>query len=190
MRIIILCVLLLATLAHALTVGHPLKYVLYKQCDPRWGNDEMGAVGDGERNTICHEGCAMSCVTMVMATLGAKTSDDKPLNPGTFNKWLIENNGYLCAGGDCNNLNLTAPDRRFDKLHFIAEEEKGSFEDISKGLAEGKTAYIAHVCNKGHFVLLTGPAPDRKSFYVNDPYYSQYTYPYANISDIITYRLK
>jgi hypothetical protein len=26
---------------------------VYKQCDPKWGNDTMGVVGNGHRSTIC-----------------------------------------------------------------------------------------------------------------------------------------
>ena len=39
---------------------------LFKQCDPRWGNTTMGVHGAGEQSTICHEGCAMTCVAMAL----------------------------------------------------------------------------------------------------------------------------
>lgn len=42
--------------------------------------------------------------------------------------------------------------------------------------------------NNGHFVLLTG-FTDSESFTVNDPNYNTTAYPYANISDIIMYRI-
>ena len=41
------------------------QWPIFKQCDPRWGADEMGTAGDGERSTICGEGCAMSSLAMV-----------------------------------------------------------------------------------------------------------------------------
>lgn len=42
--------------------------------------------------------------------------------------------------------------------------------------------------NNSHFVLLTGFTDD-ESFTVNDPNYVLASYPYANISDIIMYRV-
>ena len=50
---------------------------------------------------------------------------------------------------------------------------------------------IAHVHNSGHFVLLL-PSPEAGSegtFEVLDPYYNTSSYPYANISDVIHYRV-
>jgi len=38
------------------------------QCDPAWGTDQMGVPGMGaEDDTICNQGCAMSCVAMALA---------------------------------------------------------------------------------------------------------------------------
>lgn len=45
---------------------------LYRQCDPRWGSNEMGTTGKGERSTICLEGCAMSSVSSALAGLGVQ----------------------------------------------------------------------------------------------------------------------
>lgn len=49
--------------------------------------------------------------------------------------------------------------------------------------------FAAHVHDNHHFVLLTGPGPNEDEFEVNDPFYPSTSYPYANISDIITYRV-
>lgn len=45
---------------------------LYKQCDPSWGQNQMGVKGNGERSNICGEGCAMSSVSMALAGIGVK----------------------------------------------------------------------------------------------------------------------
>ena len=42
------------------------QYPLYKQCDARWAKDTMGVKGPGKRRDICAEGCAMSCVAMML----------------------------------------------------------------------------------------------------------------------------
>lgn len=53
----------------ALLLGatNAITYPKYTQCDPRWGKDEMGVKGPGERATICREGCAMTSATMMLA---------------------------------------------------------------------------------------------------------------------------
>ena len=50
----------------------------------------MGVAGAGERSTVCGEGCAISCLAMVLNELqvpypGAPTL----INPGSLNMWLI-----------------------------------------------------------------------------------------------------
>jgi hypothetical protein len=162
----------------------------YKQCDPRWGNDTMGTVGNGERSTICGEGCAMTSVSMALAGLGAKGSDGKPVTPKTFNEWLINNGGYLCAGGDCNNLNLTAPERFNRSMTLIGESPKPSFNKIVHDIKSRAVIHVAHVRNNSHFVLLGYTAADgSEGFFVHDPFYPATVYPYANITDIISFHV-
>ena len=59
-------------------------YPLYLQCDTRWGSDMMGVKGNGERATICAEGCAMSCVSMALAGLDIKVAN-MTANPQNLN---------------------------------------------------------------------------------------------------------
>ena len=122
--------------SHAGAQGYRL-YERYDQCDAMWGSDEMGVKGPGERATICREGCAMSCVAMTLATMGI-TIDGSTTTPGTLNAWLEANQGYHCDGGDCNNLVLDAPERLADgRLTLLSEAPKGSFADITSGIANG-----------------------------------------------------
>ena len=85
-----------------------ITYPMFKQCDAAWGNDAMGIPGKGERSTICREGCAMSCVAMALAGLRVFVNNTQS-TPKSLNTWLKASNNYECAGGDCNNLVLTAP---------------------------------------------------------------------------------
>lgn len=167
---------------------------LFKQCDPRWGSNMMGVAGPGERATICKEGCAMSSVAMGLTGLGVPG-----LTPGIFNAWLEAHHGYTCAAGDCNNLVLGAPANLTHRVVLVGEKEKPSVEVLRAGLARGDATglpsflYIAHVHNRGHFVLLTAPddsSPGSTSFRVNDPFYNTTTYDYAQIADIITYAVR
>ncbi|CAI2381372.1 unnamed protein product [Moneuplotes crassus] len=60
---------------------------VYRQCDKRWGSDYMGD------KTICQVGCLMSSMSMALAGLG-RTINGETVNPGNFNQWLRENDGY------------------------------------------------------------------------------------------------
>lgn len=173
--------------AFALHVRPALPYgpfPIYKQCDPRWGNDQMGTKGNGERSTICGEGCAMTSTAMALAGLGV-TVNSLPVTPATLNQWLMANDGYMCAGGDCNNLVLTAPERLSPVMSLIGEDQKPSFTTIAADIANERIIHVAHVRDNSHFVLLLGAVPGQQAFFVHDPYYNVTVYPYANISDII-----
>jgi hypothetical protein len=174
-------------------------YPLFKQCDSRWAQDEMGTAGPGERNTVCHEGCAMSCVSMILAGLNITVGATQPANPGSLNSWLVANQGYTCAGGDCNNLVLNAPDSiSHGRVRLIGEwggkccggdDARPSLETLQQQINTSSVAFIAHVRNNSHFVLLTSWDQTRQAFAVNDPGFDQTHYPYQEISDILMYSL-
>jgi hypothetical protein len=96
-------------------------YPLYKQCDPRWGHDMMGINGTGHRASICAEGCAMSCVAMVLEAAGYTLpgAATAVITPGSLNSYLISHHGYHCEKSDCDNLVLTAPDRLTGKYFHL-----------------------------------------------------------------------
>ena len=178
----------------------PPHFPLFKQCDTRWGSDEMGVpgAGPGERDTVCHQGCAMSSLSMALSGLGIQI-DGQETNPGSLNRWLAANDGYACVGGDCNNLVLDAG-LQLSRGHvqLIGEwggsccggtAAKPSPDTIRSGLSsssDGHLVFIAHVRNGTHFVLVTG-AGVGDNFAVNDPGFSATTYAYADMSDIIVY---
>jgi hypothetical protein len=83
----------------------------------------MGVAGPGERSTICGEGCAMSDVSMALASYGAAIAGAVP-TPQTLNAWLEANNGYECADGDCNNLVLSAISRLNSSFVLLGEPQK------------------------------------------------------------------
>ena len=60
-------------------------YPLFKQCDSKWGSEQLGT----SSNTICKAGCAMSSLAMGLAGTG------KGYNPGTLNSWLKGHGGYV-----------------------------------------------------------------------------------------------
>ena len=162
---------------------------------------EMGVDGPGERATVCREGCAMSCAAMLLGSIGVELNGTA-VTPGSFNAWLLAHGGYHCDGGDCNNLVLDAPAwlagnatsrprlvrASTPRLELIGEAPKPSFGHMAAGLREGTEAYIAHVRNNHHFVLLSG-VRNNTHFDVRDPGFNVTTYAYADISDVISYRV-
>ena len=134
-------------------------YPLYKQCDPKWGNDHLGT----SANTICKAGCLMSSASMALSGCG------KSYNPGTLNTWLKSNGGY--SGGDLyvwtaiNKLGLTFKG-------FVVNTQ------IKQNLDAGNVV-ILNVRNGAHWVLAHGYSGD--NILVNDPGFSTSSY---NLSEI------
>jgi len=163
----------------------------FLQCDPKWGNDQMGVKGPGEQATICREGCAMTSLTMALNGLGLYINDTQ-LDPGVMNSWLQANDGYTCAGGDCNNLVLDAPERiPGSPLVFLGEKEKPSMEVLTEYANSDREVILAHVRNSSHFVYVRPSDQGSKGvFNVLDPNFNVSTYEYDDISDIIHYHVE
>jgi hypothetical protein len=144
-------------------------WVMYKQCDGRWANQQLGTCSD----TICSAGCAMTSVAMMLATKGAGK------DPSSLDSWLTQNGGYSSG---CL-INWASVDR----LGYTKYQgkESPSESEICNGLAAGH-GLIANVHNGGHWVLLTGCAGG-DVFYVNDPGYSTTTYRHSDIVDLAVY---
>eukprot|EP01114_Cavostelium_apophysatum_P020787 TRINITY_DN705_c0_g1_i2.p1 TRINITY_DN705_c0_g1~~TRINITY_DN705_c0_g1_i2.p1 ORF type:complete len:202 (-),score=3.74 TRINITY_DN705_c0_g1_i2:28-612(-) len=172
----------------ALLVTVVVSYPLYKQCDPKWGNTTMGVIGyPTEDDTICDQGCAMSCVSMALASFGVQIYGQTP-NPGNLNAWLQKNSGYQCLSGDCCNLVLDSVEQLApSSIRCLGEPLVPFYETVLDFVTDGLVV-IAHVRNQSHFVLLTESDPKNpNSFLVNDPFYNQTSYAYSEIHDVIIY---
>jgi hypothetical protein len=144
-------------------------WTMYKQCDSRWANQQLGTCSD----TICSAGCAMSSVAMILATYGAGQ------NPSSLDSWLTTHGGYssgcLINWGSVDALGYTK---------YMGKQSPTEAE-ICNGLNAGH-GLVANVRNGGHWVLLTGCAGNGV-FYVNDPGYSTTTYKKSDIVDLAVY---
>jgi hypothetical protein len=134
-------------------------YPTYKQCDSKWGNEQLGT----SSNTICKAGCLMSSVSMALSGCG------KGYNPGTLNTWLKGNGGYvsgdLFVWGSVNRLGLS----------YVGKVANGN---IAHELG-ANSIVILNVHNGGHWVLATGINGNTIS--VNDPGYSTTSYQISEI---------
>jgi len=144
-------------------LGATGSWVLYKQCDSSWSNQQLGTCA----LTICQAGCAMSSVAMILATKGGN------YNPSSLDSWLTKNGGY--ANG-CDIYWSKVDSLGYTKFQGI---EKASESEICNGLSQ-MHGIVANVNGGGHWVLLTG-CQGGGVFTVNDPGYSRTTYSMSEI---------
>lgn len=141
----------------------------FKQCDSRWGNNKLGT----STNTICRAGCAMSCVSMILAGRGAS------VNPGTLNQWLTSNGGY--ASKDL--IIWSAVDSHFGvSYQGQIKPDSSTLQSKLKSCA----GLIANVRGGSHWVLLTG-YQGSDIFSVHDPGFNQATYSLKDMSRVAVY---
>jgi hypothetical protein len=138
-------------------------WVMYKQCDGRWANQQLGYCSQ----TICSAGCAMTSVAMMLTSKGTN------MDPGALDSYLTRNGGY--ANG-CEIIWSAA--NNFGTVRFVGMQVANEWE-ICNGLSQNH-GIVANVNGGGHWVLLTGCAGNG-NFYVNDPGYSRSTYSIGEI---------
>jgi len=143
------------------------------QCDKRWGSDRLGTCSS---DTICSAGCAITSVSMYIASRGYGG------NPGSFNKWLKNNGGY--ASG-C--LIYWA---KVDNLGFSswAGIQNPTYDTVCSSLEKGN-GIIANVNNGHHYVLVTGCAGSSK-YNVHDPAGRRDTFSHSEVKTFAVYHKK
>ncbi|CAM6001792.1 unnamed protein product [Sphagnum balticum] len=149
--------LLLALVALAASRSYPL----YKQCDSKWGGEQLGT----SSNTICKAGCLMSSVSMALAAIG------KGYNPGTLNTWLKGHGGYvsgdLFVWGSVSSLGLSYVGK-------VADGQIGSNVNANN-------VVVINVHGGAHWVLVTSVSGNTLN--VNDPGFNTNSY---TISEIVS----
>ena len=148
-----------------LSASNPCDFVLYKQCDSRWGGQ---ALGTSKSQTICSAGCAMSSTAM----LESSYNRSHPYNPGQLNEYLNTHNGYV-------NTDLIVWSAVDPLGPYFYQEKHIAEQYIIDGLSSCN-GYIANVLNGEHWVLITGYAGNG-NFYVNDPGFTTTQYAYSGM---------
>jgi hypothetical protein len=135
-------------------------YPLFKQCDSRWGNEELGTSGD----TICKSGCLLSSIAMGLSGTGHS------FDPGQLNKWLKANGGI--SGYQIN----------YGKLSEIGLGYDGTCasSEVKTKIDQGKVVCM-NVHDGGHWVL--GYAYSGSTIMVNDPGYSTTSYSLSEVGN-------
>lgn len=138
---------------------------------------------------LAYAGCAMTSISMALNGYGYKV-EGKESDPGALNQWLVNNYGYECAGGDCNNLVLQQVQKLNASILYKGEPTASTLGlDGALFLIKEGNVLIAHVRNRTHFVLVDGYDDERQAFSVLDPFYDTSYYSFANISDFIVYEM-
>ncbi|KAM9968152.1 hypothetical protein ACTFIW_002588 [Dictyostelium discoideum] len=173
--LLLVSIILSISLASSIVVI-PYSYPLYKQCDSRWGGNEI------INQTICDVGCLMSSCSMAIAGRGI-TLNNVVSTPGSLNSWLQANNGYV--GDDL--LEETALTGVSPSIQWVGSYSATDFSmDQVVDMINKQTIVIINVLQGAHFVLAVGYDQSNSLFYVNDPGFDTLTYTYA---DVVGYRI-
>eukprot|EP01102_Stenamoeba_stenopodia_P022260 TRINITY_DN9207_c0_g1_i1.p1 TRINITY_DN9207_c0_g1~~TRINITY_DN9207_c0_g1_i1.p1 ORF type:complete len:231 (+),score=45.05 TRINITY_DN9207_c0_g1_i1:82-693(+) len=175
---VLIASLLLFALCSTVLGDCNVNWVLYKQCDDAWGSDPLGT---SSYDTICSAGCAMSSVSMILATDSTSVAGNTA-NPGSLNKWLTGNNGYvdtdLIIWNSVASLGGVSMQSYVDTL---------SIEDL-QSTVDNCQPIVANVRDGTHWVLITGYDANNESvIYVNDPGFEQTYYDYYTMLKFVVY---
>ncbi len=161
-------------------------YPVYKQCDPRWGSNEMGTDGD----TICQVGCLMSSISSALAGTGINIANTTVVTPATMNTWLRGNGGYVSGTSDLQEsvVPKLSPSRiswPSDGMHTTNDLPFATIKEyIDRKVPR---IVIANVMDGGHFVLVVGYRADGDTLVVNDSGFNRNTYSYSK--DVVGWRI-
>jgi len=169
----LLCICLCVTLSLSC-----VKWDLYKQCDPKWGSHKLGT----STNTICAAGCAMSDVSMILASEGIKI-EGKESTPLTLNDWLVTHHGYI--SGDLLVWNAIAVLGDVSLHTYTAHLTTTEIGDYVKRC----WPVVANVRDGSHWVLITGATSNPDVWRVNDPGFNQDTYTYNTMLRFVVYQV-
>lgn len=154
-------------------------YPLYLQCDAKWGKRQLGT----GPNTICSAGCAMTSLTMALASYGVKLAG-ATVNPASLNDYLKATGGYVnkqllvWSGAD----KLGGPKFR----NYWRGKGSMSVASLNAVTKAGKPV-IVNTKNGGHWVLVTGPSSNGRTFPTNDPGANRKTHEYSEFVNFIEY---
>ncbi|KNC54980.1 uncharacterized protein AMSG_10226 [Thecamonas trahens ATCC 50062] len=169
-------VVTLSVARHVIPHDH---WPMFKQCDPRWGNERLGDAGSP--NTICQAGCAMTSTTMALAHFNT-TVDKHGVNPGTVNSWLVKHGGFadkdLIIWSAVSGLGTM-------KVDTILQSPSAS---VVHGYINKGHPVIMHVRDNTHFVLGIGyDSENPNMIVVNDPAFTTTEYNLSGVTEVVVY---
>jgi hypothetical protein len=108
-------------------------------------------------------------------------------NPGTLNKWLRANSGYV---GDNDLEESVVPKINKARIEWTGKAFNLSAAEVKKMLDDPTHIVIANVMHGGHFVLVVGYDAGNTNFYTNDPGFNTMFYTMEQIVGWRIFRMK
>ncbi len=132
-----------------------LGVVPFRQNDPRWGRDILGAPGD----TLGGQGCAVASAASILAAYG------EPMNPQTLNRFLRIHGGYTPQGW----LIWEKAADFFPGIAAKEYEDLPSYYLIDWNLLHGNPVIVRLTLPSGHthFVVIMGK--EGWDYLISDP---------------------
>lgn len=124
----------------------PDEWIVYAQCDPRWGSLMYGSGGINgkEGKTICKAGCGPTSFAIIMANLGYDITPDKTAD--------VAGKGGMYDYGIGSKHTITQYLANHYGLQYMSINPK-SVSDINNALNSG---YMVHIVGKGSAPFSTG----------------------------------
>ena len=161
----------------------PYHYPLFKQCNDTWGSHLMVT------KTICAVGCLMSSTSMALNGNGININSSTPVNPGSLNTWLRNNNGYDGTNDFYEEVlpKISSPGNVVWPKDGMHKTNDLKLQTVQLYLEKGRVM-IANVMNGSHFVLVTGWEQENEdALFVNDPGFNLNNYSYSQ--DVVGWRI-
>lgn len=133
----------------------------YLQCGQSWSSSQIGTCTN---STICTDGCAITCMAMLLKTNGVN------VNPGTLNTYLTNNNGY---SGGCLLIWDKGAGYPGSSISFTGSAAY-SLSTIKSKIDAGNPVIVNVTTSVNHFIVVkgyNGSGTTASDFVVLDPLY-------------------
>lgn len=154
----------------------------YTDGDPSWEGQEFDHAGAGQftcGTTMAQCGCATTSIAMVLKYYKVnKLPDGTPLDPGTLNTWLKNNNGYnrnlgviwSVAATIAKKAKAQNPEFAYNSIEYLNDRTYNA-TTLTNDLQQGKPNILQVNAPGMHFVVATGK--DNNTFTINDPLFNR-----------------
>jgi len=160
------------------TLSDTIAVPLYKQTSQPWSDDPYGNYPANDTvNTVAKWGCFMTSAAMIIDYWGQRSSPQFRTDPGKYNEWMRNNNGYDASNGvihskvveyaKANGVQLANTGR-------LSGSSDANNAQVDEYLRTGNPVILGV---PGHFVVATGRTTvnGQATYFINDPIEGQTT---------------
>lgn len=164
--------------SNILKADHIINVPLLRQCDSQWGSNQLGTCSG---LTMCSDGCAVTCETMLLKTNGVN------INPGQLNTYLTQNGGYSSG---CSIIWTTAAGYPGSSMTYTGSATY-NLSTIKAEIDADDPVIVNVTIPQNHFIVVygyTGTGTSASNFNVWDPLYTT-SRNLSNYNNIVGLRL-